>query len=76
MADTLPRSVLLERAAGNARVRRYRLRKAGLLPAIPRCPACGGRVLVGGPLCARCWRGTDEGRRWNRERMRKRRAPS
>lgn len=74
MTDTTPRRERLDRAAANARVRRYRLRLAGDLPPIPRCPDCGGRVLAGGPLCARCWRLTDEGRRWNRERMRQARA--
>jgi hypothetical protein len=74
MTDTTTRREQLDRAAANARVRRYRLRKAGELPPIPRCPDCGGRVLVGGPLCSTCWRRTDEGKAWNRERMRQARA--
>lgn len=71
MANTISQG---ERLAHALRNRRHRLRKAGLLPPVPRCPACGGQVRVGGPLCCACWRKTDEGRRWNRERMRKRRA--
>ena len=35
----------LERAAALARSRRSRMRKAGLLPALPFCPTCGRKVL-------------------------------
>ncbi len=71
MTDTTPRRERLDRAAANARVRRYRLRLAGVLPPLPVCPQCGGQVRATGPLCRRCWRLTDEGRAWNRERMRR-----
>lgn len=54
----------LERAAAQARSRRSRMRKAGLLPPIPVCPACGSKVLqeMTLPLCNSCWSRTPEGR--------------
>lgn len=67
MADT-PQRERPDRAAANARMRRYRLRKAGLLPPVLICPQCGGQVRAA--ACRRCWRLSDEGRAWNRARMR------
>jgi hypothetical protein len=54
----------LERAANRARLRRSRARKAGLLPPLPICPVCGGKVLQEAtlPLCRICWRRTPEGK--------------
>lgn len=52
-------------------MRRLRLRRAGLLPALPACPDCGRQVRSArtGPLCSRCWRRSAAGREWNRERV-------
>ena len=49
------------------RAKRYRDRKAGLLPDLPDCPKCGKQVRNAdkGGLCSRCWRLTPEGREWN-----------
>lgn len=74
MTDTTRRE-RLDRAVANVRVRRCRLRKAGLLPPVPRCVVCGCRATAAdpaelSPVCSRCWRLTDEGRAWNRERVR------
>lgn len=54
----------LERAAAQARSRRSRMRKAGLLPPLPLCPACGTKILQQKtlPLCASCWSRTPEAR--------------
>ena len=51
--------------------RRLRLRRAGLLPALPSCSTCGRQVRSTrtAPLCSRCWRQSAAGRKWNRERM-------
>jgi hypothetical protein len=52
-------------------MRRLRLRRAGLLPALPECTTCGCQVRSNrtAPLCSRCWRLSDAGREWNRRRM-------
>lgn len=47
---------------------RYRLRQAGLLPPRPLCP-CGRQIRGDRALCSRCWLRTDEGRAWQRERV-------
>jgi hypothetical protein len=75
MTDTATRREQLDRAAANARVRRCRLRLAGLLPPVPRCVVCGCRATAAdpdesSPVCSSCWRLTDAGRQWNRERVR------
>ena len=56
-------------------MRRLRLRRAGLLPALPDCPACGRQMRSArtAPLCSRCWRLSPAGREWNRLRMAARR---
>ena len=61
---------------GAAAMRRLRLRRAGLLPVLPDCTACGRQVRSSrtAPLCSRCWRLSDAGREWNRLRMAQRRA--
>lgn len=74
MTDTTGRRDRPDRARANERMRRYRLRKAGVLPPLSPCPQCGALVRSTGPLCRRCWRLTDDGRTWNRERMRRARA--
>lgn len=61
---------------GAAAMRRLRLRRAGLLPALADCTACGRQVRSSrtAPLCSRCWRLSPAGREWNRARMAARRA--
>lgn len=61
---------------GAAAMRRLRLRRAGLLPAMPDCSTCGRQVRSArtAPLCSRCWRLSPAGREWNRQRMAARRA--
>ena len=61
--------------SGAAAMRRLRLRRAGLLPALPDCPTCGCQVrsAKAAPLCSRCWRLSPAGREWNRQRMAARR---
>lgn len=76
----------LERAAALARSRRSRMRKAGLLPALPFCPTCGRKVLQETtlPLCKTCWNRTPEGRaaavqrvqEWRRRKARQACLPS
>ena len=62
-----------ESAADKAR--RYRERRAGRLPALPVCQACGVTVLRGGALCSRCWeRLTPDGRAAKAARVAKSRA--
>ena len=73
MTDTPPDRP--DRAAANERQRRYRQRLAGLLPPVPRCVDCGCRAMGADqdarePRCRVCWRRTDQGREWNRTRMR------
>lgn len=60
-----------ELTRGAAAMRRLRLRRAGLLPALPQCTACGRQVRSArtAPVCSRCWRLTPAGREWNRMRM-------
>ena len=70
MPDYIP-----DRAAANERQRRYKQRLAGLLAPVPRCVDCGCQAMAADPdeaepRCCRCWRRTDEGREWNRARMR------
>ena len=62
--------------SGAAAMRRLRLRRVGLLPALPDCPTCGCQVRSAktAPLCSRCWRLSPAGREWNRQRMAARRA--
>ena len=50
---------------------RYRARLRGEIPpAVPLLCACGkGRSGRYGMLCRDCWRKTDAGRAWNRERI-------
>jgi hypothetical protein len=62
--------------SGAAAMRRLRLRRAGLLPALSDCPTCGCQVRSArtAPLCSRCWRLSPAGREWNRQRMAARRA--
>lgn len=63
------------------RQRRYRLRKAGLLPEVERfnCEGCGGSHLgVHGGLCTDCWRlltpeGRADGARRSREAQKRKR---
>lgn len=52
------------------RAKRYRDRKAGLLPELPPCPTCGKQVRNNdkGGLCQRCWLLTPQGREWNAEK--------
>ena len=49
------------------RAKRYRDRKAGLVPMLPPCPGCGKQVRNAdkGGLCSRCWLLTPQGREWN-----------
>lgn len=63
-------------AHGAAAMRRLRLRRAGLLPALPDCSICGRQVRSTrtAPLCTRCWRLSPAGREWNRQRMAARRS--
>lgn len=58
-------------STGAAAMRRFRLRRAGLLPALPDCTSCGRQVRSArtAPLCSRCWRLSPAGREWNRLRM-------
>jgi predicted amidophosphoribosyltransferase len=60
------------------RARRYRMRKAGLLPPLQPliCAACGRpRHGTHGILCSRCWeRLTPEGRQAKTDRVRRSRA--
>jgi hypothetical protein len=52
------------------RNRRWRDRKAGLLPQVATCAACSRRCSGShGELCSRCWLRTDAGREWQRLRM-------
>ena len=48
----------LQRAENTQRVARYRARKAGLLPPVPRCSCCGHQARTDrwGGLCALCAR--------------------
>lgn len=57
------------------RTARFRLRKAGLLPALPLCPSCGRKVSSQrtAPLCSICWKASPEGREEARRRMQRRR---
>jgi 5-methylcytosine-specific restriction endonuclease McrA len=57
---------------GAERQRRYRERKAGLLPPpiVLSCLTCGKRHSgVRGEYCCRCWLKTDSGREWQRNRV-------
>lgn len=57
------------------RAKRYRERRAGRLPELPPCQACGVAVRRGGLLCSKCWeRLTPEGRAAKAERVRRSRA--
>lgn len=52
--------------------RRYRDRKAGRLPppTLPKCLTCGkGHKSARGQYCSRCWLKTEEGREWQRNRV-------
>lgn len=66
-------STLQERLADRVNTRRYRQRRAGLLPPVPSCEACGRANIRGAhaPLCRACWLGTPDGREWSRERVRR-----
>jgi hypothetical protein len=58
------------------RARRYRDRKAGRLPPLPTCEACGKpHTGVRGVLCSRCWQSlTAEGKANRAARVAKARA--
>ena len=49
------------------RAKRYRDRKAGLIPDLPPCASCGKQVRNQDKqgLCSRCWLKTPAGREWN-----------
>ncbi len=66
-------TTLQERLADRVNTRRYRQRRAGLLPPVPTCPSCGKGGIVGAtaPLCRACWLRTPAGLEWNRERNRR-----
>jgi 5-methylcytosine-specific restriction endonuclease McrA len=52
--------------------RRYRERKAGRMPppTLPKCLTCGKEHRgARGEYCSRCWLKTDEGREWQRNRV-------
>lgn len=57
-----------DKLAARNRVRTYRLRKAGLLPPLPRCKRCGARCLVDYylPLCSICHRRIEHNQRQQR----------
>lgn len=62
---------------GAERQRRYRLRKAGQLPPLPGCEACGRQIRhdPAAILCRDCWRRlTEEGRAELRARVARSRA--
>lgn len=62
------RAVELQRLKNNQRVKRFRARKAGLLPPLPTCPKCGAKVISDRwlPLCSVCARNTSGERRGSR----------
>lgn len=65
---TTDRAAVLQRLKNNQRVKRYRMRKAGLLPPLPECPRCGAKVVSDRwlPLCATCARNSSGERRGSR----------
>jgi hypothetical protein len=56
---TSPRGAEFQRQKHLAAMKRYRLRKAGLLPPFPVCTSCGARCTTDQwlPLCSVCGRG-------------------
>jgi hypothetical protein len=59
------RAAELERANAAQRFKRYRMRKAGLLPPLPACPQCGAKCTSDRwlPLCSICARRSSWGTR-------------
>jgi hypothetical protein len=58
------------------RMRLLRARRRGEAPPLQQCQACGVtlRNLSRAPWCSHCWRRTEAGREWQRERIARQRA--
>lgn len=56
---------------GRTRTARWRARLRGLAPPLVACHLCPRQVRSArtAPLCSICWRQSQAGREWNRDRM-------